>query len=141
MHFGSNFKLHHEIGGLVILKVLLPFFSALVLCSCSAYKISAEENFKAPVNELTKIEVVQLNKYPEGFQCFEPLLYVLTFGIVPAECVDTYSVSMGTQELGHITVSSMNGWVALLLAPFSSWEYGQVSEVEQKIQDFIEVAE
>ncbi len=64
----------------------------------------------------------------------------VTLGIVPTHCVDTYNVSSESQELGQIKVTSMHGWVALLIAPFPIWQYGYGSKFESEIKDIVQAA-
>jgi hypothetical protein len=78
-------------------------------------------------------------RYPTGFQCFEPMLAVLTVGIVPIHCVTNYVVTATGPELGqsvasHYKVTEMNGWLPLLLLPFPSWQYGRVEDPEAEIE-------
>ena len=66
------------------------------------------------------------------------MLYVLSLGVIPAHCVDTYTVSAEGKELGKVKVTSMMGWVAPLLAPLPKWRYGRGSNIEEQIRDLVE---
>lgn len=114
--------------------IAVLFFS---LAACSAFKIEPERVANATRD--AELEVTKVNKFPQGFQCFEPMLNVLTLGLVPAHCVDTYSVlAAGTsQEVVRVEVTYVYGWVALLLPPLPSWRYGDGQGIEPEISEVI----
>lgn len=64
-----------------------------------------------------------------GFQCFEPLLYVLSVGIIPAECTNDYAFEAVLDD-GNSTVpfhrehavTQIQGWVSGLLALLPVWD-------------------
>ncbi len=103
------------------MKQTLLIALILSLSSCAAYKVVPESNLMHAAGE---ISLVKLNNHAQGLQCFEPMLYVLTLGIVPTHCVDTYSVFTQTHNLGRVKVISMQGWVALVLPASPVWKYG-----------------
>ncbi len=113
----------------------------MVLSSCATYKVVPEEEFSKETGITESITVTKVNERPEGNHCFEPMMYVLTLGIIPTHCVDTYSVSSDSRELGNVKVTSMQGWAALFMAPLPAWQYGYGSEVESEIKDIVQVAE
>ncbi|WHI45408.1 hypothetical protein [Microbulbifer sp. VAAF005] len=112
-----------------------------LLSACATYKVEPEDKFSEAISDKDAVAVTRVNKWPEGNHCFEPMMYVLTLGIIPTHCINTYSVSSGSQELGQVKVTSMQGWVALLIAPFPNWQYGYTNEVESEIKDMVQVAE
>jgi hypothetical protein len=62
----------------------------------------------------------------EGFQCFEPYLWVATIGIVPIQCINTYRATAlnkigEEQQFETYRVTSWSGWVAYLIAAFPGW--------------------
>lgn len=83
------------------------------------------------------IDVNKANEWPEGKHCFEPMFYVLTIGIVPTHCVDRYTISAGSGEIGQAKVTMMQGWVTLLLVPFPQWVYGYGIDVTPEIQKLV----
>ena len=115
---------------------------SFLFSSCASYKVIPEgELKKLPGGE--NIFINKQNKWPEGAHCFEPLFYVLSLGIIPTHCVDTYTVTTESSELGTVKVTSMQGWVTLLMAPFPVWQYGFGTEndIVNDVNSLIEVAE
>jgi hypothetical protein len=114
----------------------------LLLSGCASYKV-------APVGELKKLPVGERasikkqNEWPGGAHCFEPLFYVLSLGIIPTHCVDTYTVIAESGELGTVKATSMQGWVPLLMAPLPVWQYGFGTEVdiESNVNGLVEIEE
>ncbi|WP_444904258.1 hypothetical protein ACJJIU_03925 [Microbulbifer sp. CnH-101-E] len=120
---------------------LALIIQALALSACATYKVVPESNLSKVENPTEAVRVAKVNEWPEGNHCFEPILYVLTLGIIPTHCINTYNVSSGPQVLGQVKVTSMQGWVALFMAPFPAWQYGYATEVESEIKDMVQVAE
>ena len=119
------------------LLLLCVFF----LAGCAVYRVAPENDAAlkaAHVLPSSKVEVVKQSRFPDGFQCFEPMLFVLTIGIVPAHCVDTYTASAfssnGEQVSGTYKLTRMQGWLPLLLLPFSGWHYGLAQQPEVVIE-------
>jgi hypothetical protein len=95
----------------------------------------------------SRVEVTKTNKGMEGFQCYEPLLYGLTLGVIPINCVDMYAVSVtsstGETAQGTYKVSVWVGWASVLLAPLPNWHwqmgYGHgvdpAGEIEGRVRD------
>jgi hypothetical protein len=114
---------------------------ALVICfsGCAAYRITLKEDrglaeaVKAHPESAVKVE--KQNSFPEGLQCFEPMLFVLTVGLVPVDCVDTYKVFV-PEVRGErtYTVREMQGWVTLFLLPLPHWHYGFARKPEPEIE-------
>ena len=115
---------------------------SLLLSGCASYKVVSEGELKK-LPEGEKVSINKLNEWSEGAHCFEPLFYVLSLGIIPTHCVDTYAVTTESSEIGTVKVTSMQGWVTLLMSPFPVWQYGFGTEndVESNINSLIEVAE
>jgi hypothetical protein len=120
---------------------------AVLLTGCAAYCIAPENDAAlrfAHVSAASKVEVVKQSEFPGGFQCFEPMLFVLTIGIVPIHCVDTCSASAqaknGEQVSGTYTVTRMQGWFPLLLLPLPSRKYGFVQRPEANIEAVVKGA-
>lgn len=114
---------------------------ALVVSSCATYKVVPETEMASLEKGTETISVSRVNEWPEGSHCFEPMMYVLTLGIIPTHCVDTYKVHTESKELGQVKVISVQGWVALFMAPSPIWRYGYGSEVESEIKEMVKVAE
>lgn len=114
----------------------------LFLSGCASYKVVPEGELK-DLPEGEKVSIKKQNEWPEGAHCFEPLFYVLSLGIIPTHCVDTYTVTAESNELGTVKVTSMQGWVTLLMASFPVWQYGFGTEkdLESDVKSLIEVAE
>src|SRR5277367_1673702 len=85
----------------------------LLLTGCAAYRVSPGDDGAlraAPVKGSSEIAVTQVRGPLQGFQCFEPLFFTLTLGLIPANCVDTFAVSVTDRKStrlnsSHITIS------------------------------------
>lgn len=116
-----------------------------VLAGCATYRIApGDDAGYDPPGPDVAIVVTRENDSPEGFQCFEPMLYVLSIGIIPAHCVDTYVVAIPdsmaadtSRRLTVFTVTSIQGWVALLLAPLPDWRYGYGRDIPAEIASIV----
>lgn len=124
------------------------------MTGCVAYKIEQTEQFRPddyrgssvdPGAELISPRVVRVNKLGEGAHCFEPMLYLLTIGIIPTHCISKYHVATSSQGLEstesletHFIVTSMQGWAALLLPLSPKWKVGYaekaVPEIERRVE-------
>lgn len=113
------------------------------LAGCSVYRVTPEEGSWLTDRDIaqTEITVAKVNQHFRGSHCFEPMLYVLTLGIVPTHCVDTYSVTVATPETEPATdtykITRMNGWLPLFLIPLPTWHYGSGPEKDLEVADFI----
>ena len=119
-------------------SLILP---VLFLSACATYKVVPDGKLNKAASSDEVVIVTKVNEWPEGNHCLEPMMYVLTLGIIPTHCINTYNVSSGEQELGQVKVTTMQGWVALLIAPFPTWQFGYTTEVESEIKDMVHVAE
>ena len=125
----------------------VTFFAVAVLSSgCAAYKVE-------PVSELRSLPmtadndaalVTRLDEFPEGNHCFEPMLYVLTLGIIPTHCVQRYHVSQtdvsdrDKSSLDtHFAVTLVQGWVALALPLSHRWRFGFGTEAPADIEQLV----
>jgi len=87
------------------------------------------KNIHEPVGE---IEIVGTNKqnHTEGFQCFEPMMYFLSLGLIPTHCVGKHELIIKFNENGvektitkKIKETTMGGWFPLFLLFSPNWEY------------------
>ncbi|HEY1268179.1 MAG TPA: hypothetical protein VGH16_13075 [Candidatus Binatia bacterium] len=67
----------------------------------------------------------------DGFQCFEPMLMVGTFGIIPSVCKSVDEVSFDLRAIGRnesisvkllVETKSIQGWAALPLKTSENWQ-------------------
>ncbi len=121
---------------------------ASMLSGCVAHKIDAKDSFQAVAVTGSTLEVIRINEGPEGWHCFEPLLFVLSLGIIPAHCLDRYHVSWSgagpvsvAEGDTHFEISSIQGWVTLLLVLSPKWKFGYLNEPETEIRRIIEQRE
>jgi hypothetical protein len=125
------------------MKSLTLTILALMLTGCVTYRISPKAK-PLRVEPDASLRIIKLNERPEGFQCFEPMLWFVTAGVIPVQCVDTYSVAHVTAVEpipGAVyTVTSIGGWAALFLAPFPSWHFGNPKNVEAEIEHVVRKA-
>lgn len=121
---------------------------AFALSACVAHKITATEDFDPVAVTSSTPGVTRINEGPEGWHCFEPLLFVLSLGIIPAHCLDRYHVSWSeaepiatAKEDTHFEISSVQGWVTLALVFSPKWKFGYLDEPETEIRRIIEQRE
>lgn len=120
-----------------MLKSILAVLALISLSACAAYKVVPEKEIIIPENAEGTVSVTEVkeSQYPEGLNCFEPMMTLITLGIIPTHCINNYSVSIGSHEIGQVKVTSMQGWVTLLMAPFPTWQYGYARNVENEISE------
>lgn len=66
-----------------------------------------------------------------GFQCFEPMLYVLTLGIIPSDCRHDYEFEALIDDHApparlEYSATTIQGWIAVPLSLFPGWEFSVV---------------
>jgi hypothetical protein len=123
-----------------MIRLLLTFL-VIALTGCGTYKIVPIGTLEKVSDSQELLTVLQVNEFPQGNHCFEPMMYVLTLGIIPTHCVDTYNVTSGEQEIGQVKVTSMQGWVALLIAPLPTWQFGFPEGVDARVSQMLEASE
>ena len=116
---------------------------AALLSGCGAYRVNVEGGTPDATSEL---RIEQLNEFPEGVHCFEPYLYVISLGIIPAHCVNRFSIETvepdgETVETYTAEVVSMQGWVALFLLPTPTWRHDNGSDIEDYLEQHFAEAE
>lgn len=97
-------------------KIIILTISLSVI-SCATYKIVPNEDFNLiefHKNKNISINIEKSNQQPGGLHCFEPMLFVLTLGIIPTHCVDTYNVTSQNNHIGHVVVTSEINRTAML---------------------------
>ena len=120
------------------------------LTGCAAYRIVPTNDFKARApmiqeylraNPEEAMSIVKLNEFPNGAHCFEPLLYVLSLGIIPTHCVDQYHVKVAStaqSEEKDLTtdyeVTAMQGWIVLFLPLSPRWKFGFEYNADEEIR-------
>lgn len=118
------------------MKYLTMLLISLMVSSCASYKVETSEEFNFSEVEgksEQSIELKKTNDYPQGGQCFEPMLFVLTLGIIPTHCVDDYNVAVEGGDIGKAKVTMMSGWFPLFLALSPSWKYGVEPKIEKEL--------
>ncbi len=119
-------------------KILLSFSLVLFITGCATYKVVPLEPLGTLPSNHETITVERIRtKIPQGANCFEPMLTIMTLGIIPTHCVERYSVSFDSTEIGEVKVTSMMGWVAIIMNPFSSWKYGLGQNAENEIRALV----
>ena len=58
------------------------------------------------------------------------MLYVLSLGIIPTHCVNTFEVQSSStpEQQTKVSVTTIGGWAALFLAPLPQWKFGEAPE-------------
>jgi hypothetical protein len=117
---------------------------ALFLSGCATFKVEQTEivDAKMPLSDSQAPIKVTLNGSRfDGSHCYEPMLFVLTLGIIPTHCVSNYSAAaVAAAEsdreipLGTFRITSINGWLALFLAPLPQWHFGSPDRPEVEIK-------
>lgn len=126
----------------MIKRMLLSLLIIAHISGCAVFKIEATDlDSKSLANlekETSSIERVN-SDFPEGMHCFEPMMFFLTLGIVPIHCINRYELSIeeknGHKKTHEVKVTSMNGWIPLLLIPSSTWNYGKYDGSVEGLMD------
>jgi len=116
-----------RVRGPLDLRVMKKTILSLCIATsvgCSTYRVSPLTKLDIPKEVNAPYQFEKTSNLGEGKHCFEPYLYVLTLGIIPAHCVDRYSVYNDTQQVGQIKVTRMMGWIPLFMSIFPGWQYG-----------------
>jgi hypothetical protein len=130
-------------------RLVKTILACAILLSGCVYRISPGDVSALgaqPVQASSRVEVTQKRGPPQGFQCFEPLLAALSLGLIPVNCVDTFSVSVtqsdGETAQGTYTSSMWMGWIALLMGPLPNWHWqpstgegGTAKEIERRVRE------
>ncbi len=119
-------------------RILGSVAASMALSGCAAYKVepvSAQARSSMPhsakAGEAKSLRVVPdqaSNIEGRGFQCYEPLLYALSLGLIPAVCVRGYELRSDNEVLGRYEVSMMMGWAAMFAAMSPAWSLGSGDE-------------
>lgn len=99
---------------------------------CATHKISLDERSES----LKDAEDIQISMVRPPFpHCGAQYLTVLTIGLFPSICDREYEVrsEKADTEAGLATVTYVQGWVSLILAPSSSWSFNDY-ELEKQIE-------
>lgn len=100
-----------------------------ILTGCAAHKITLDER----AEKLLDAENIQISMAGTPFpHCGAQYLTVLTIGLFPCICDREYEVR-SESESGVATVTYVQGWVSLILAPSSSWSFDDY-ELEKQIE-------
>lgn len=112
----------------------------LVLAQGCAYKVTPltpERGFQT-IGLSGHFEIERIDEGPRGQHCFEPMLYVITAGLVPTHCLRSYRVTTesddGSLEERDYELTTMQGWLTLFLPPFPSWYFGAAVEGEKLVE-------
>jgi hypothetical protein len=128
-----------------VLRVAAVAAGIACSCGCATYKIESTDEYRPiSVDSSTEVFVTRLNDYPEGNHCFEPMLYVLSLGIVPTHCVERYHVSNSNPSERddvsydtHFTVTLMQGWIALPMLLSRQWRFGYGEDAPVQIEQIV----
>lgn len=92
-----------------------------------------------PAGKIIILEASKQNSF-DGWQCFEPMLFIITLGLVPAHCVEKHELVFKVVENGEsntITKKAkkvtMQGWIPLFLLFSRKWEYDLSSDPYERI--------
>ncbi|MGS5088305.1 hypothetical protein ACVC7V_17620 [Hydrogenophaga sp. A37] len=121
---------------------------ALILSGCATFKVEQTEVVDTKItlaDSSAPIKVALNGSRFGGSHCYEPMIFVLTLGIIPTHCVSNYSVTMAPAEpeqgqavqLGTFRITTMSGWIALFLAPLPHWNFGSPESPEVEIKRVI----
>ena len=113
-------------------RILVCFAVGVFLSGCAVFKIETrgfDTARLASLNPETSAIEPKKADFPEGMHCFEPMLFLLTLGIVPTHCINRYELIIqedsGDKKSHEIVVTTMSGWIPLLFIPGHTWQYGK----------------
>ena len=125
-----------------MLRVAAVAVGIVSLCGCATYKIESTNDYEpVSIDSSAELFITRVNDFPEGNHCFEPMLYVLTLGIIPTHCVERFNVGSSdptqrqeTTNETHFTVTYVQGWMALPMSLSGQWQlgYGEDAPVQIK---------
>jgi hypothetical protein len=79
-----------------------------------------------------------------GYQCFEPMFYVISLGLIPAHCRYSYLLTVVIEEEGNVRtiefpyrVTSMQGWLMALYPLFPDWVIGSYGRAEERARNTV----
>lgn len=116
--------------------VFLLFLTTFVLPGCVAYKVNLDDS---AYTYRSQNDVVVTEKYDGIPHCGFAYITIISAGIIPNGC-DRMIVASSAEvpeetEIG--TVSYLQGWITLLLTPFSSWSYQSYEDFGEEIAEEI----
>lgn len=118
----------------------MRYLLAIIICMCSgcaSYKLQLSDQFNVDavkVSQQNDISAIKTNGYPQGAHCFEPMLYVLTLGIIPTHCVDDYEIRVSDEPIGKAELTTMSGWIPLLISVLPNWKHGDNPDVAREVK-------
>lgn len=115
-----------------LFRSTLLFVAILIQIGCAAHKINLSDS----ASSYKKHDgLVVTEEVPNVPHCGPELLTVLSVGVIPSGCsrkvFATSDVSLETKEIGSINY--LQGWATVFLVPFTSWEYQNISSLEDTI--------
>ncbi len=126
-------------------KYVTSAFLALVLSGCAVFKVEIPKTVVSRIDALNaQTSTIQEDEYRylEGDHCFEPMLYVFTIGLIPTHCVDRYKLKVlkagEVVQVEEIKVTTMQGWLPLLLIPTSTWKYGYFKPNIESLKNYVD---
>ena len=155
--YATSFSINIEFN-LMIRTLLVLALS--ILSACVTYKIEPlpSPDFNAAIMDITssselnrRLSVENIDKgmvlgsdpteITKAVFCREPLLTVITLGIVPRTCVERYRATLlplennSSQPLVHeFKTTSVTGWLSLILLPLPNWMYGYQDDIGDTIK-------
>lgn len=106
--------------------------------SSEARDLMAQDGFSVAT------EVVRTSVPFAGAHCFEPMLYVLSLGIIPAHCKDSYilkadfGAGKGAKTVEQaFEVTTMQGWLMILYPLLPDWEFGENHDAPERARNTV----
>jgi hypothetical protein len=129
----------------------LSIIALSLLSACVAYKTESQPNadfvmtarrFAAEGKLEDALSVgPRMRTVPERTICAEPLGTVLSLGIIPRYCSDTYQATLTEPTVDNGAVQTQTyettfvaGWLALFLLPSPNWRYGYQDQIGPAIE-------
>jgi hypothetical protein len=122
----------------------------MTLNGCATHRITSEDDggLVAAVRRDgpgATIGVIKANRHPyEGFQCFEPYMFVVTLGLIPIHCVHRYKASLSLELASsneipeaEYKISTIIGWAAPVVTLFPGWRWGSSKQPEVEIEALV----
>lgn len=137
------------------LQTLFTGAVAFVLTACAAHKVEPEGNIQpfaagvasgkpnaaargSKTSPLSIVAVSPAQPGPRVHRCTSPIWSVVSLGIIPSFCEDSFVVLQGDRMVGQYHATTMTGWAAMFVSVTPAWQMGSGDDrVTQSIRSHV----